>query len=112
MIDDTLRVANLETILATKLKATFDKAEYKDIAKLLKLEYINLNVGIKKMNEFFKNDFSTSQILKNLTYFDDGDLHKLTLEDKKVLIDNAVKNTAMQDIKSEIQSKAQESKSQ
>ncbi len=96
MIDDTLRVANLETLLAIKLKATFDRAEYKDykdIVELLKLEDIDLSVGIKKMNEFFKNNFSTSQIFKNLIYFDDGDLYKLTKEDKEILIDNVTRKT-------------------
>lgn len=95
MIDDVLMLANLDTLLATKLKTTFDRAEYKDykdIAEILK-QGTDLSLAIKKMNEFYPNSFSSSQILKNLTYFNDGDLHRLSLNDKKILINQAKKLT-------------------
>ncbi len=91
MIDDVLKVATLQTLLATKLKATFDRAEYKDykdIVELLKLKGISLDLGIQNMKEFFSGKISTSQVLKNLTYFEDGDLHKLSKEDKNQLVEN------------------------
>ncbi len=87
--DDVLCIASLESLLATKLKATFDRAEckdYKDICELL--QHVNLWAGIKLMCDFFKSDVSKSQILKNLTYFDDGDLYKLSKKECDFLVKN------------------------
>ncbi|PIE45130.1 MAG: hypothetical protein CSA45_04330 [Gammaproteobacteria bacterium] len=105
MLDEVLRVANLKALLATKLKATFDRAEYKDykdIVELLQLKDINLAIGINKMNDFFKGNISISQILKNLTYFDDGDLHKLNKEDRKILVDHVNNYLQEQQVKQQL----------
>lgn len=110
MLDDVLRVANLQSLLATKIKATFDRAtykDYKDIVELLKQKDIDLDIGINKMFEFFGNEFSTSQILRNLTYFEDGDLNKLNQDDRKILIDISRNYTEqiMQEIRKAVNSK-------
>ncbi|EKR8081114.1 hypothetical protein P9I23_001756, partial [Campylobacter fetus] len=41
----------------------------------------------KNIKEYFGGDFPLIQIVKGLTYFEDGDLYKLTNEDKNFLID-------------------------
>lgn len=88
ILDDVLEVANLKSLLATKLKATFDRAEYKDyidIVEILKTGQVTIKDGIDKMFNFFGMDFTASQVLKNLTYFEDGDLHRLEKKDKDIL---------------------------
>ena len=93
ILDDVLKVANLKSLLATKLKATFDRAEYKDyidIVEILKTGQITIEEGINKMFDFFGTDFTASQVLKNLTYFEDGDLHRLEIKDRDILIQSVL----------------------
>ncbi|EDO9794463.1 hypothetical protein GO117_03025 [Campylobacter fetus] len=88
--DNVLKLADLGSLLTTKLKATCDRAEYKDyidIVKILKTNKVSLEVGLKNIKEYFGGDFPLIQIVKGLTYFEDGDLYKLTNEDKNFLID-------------------------
>lgn len=87
--DGILRIADMQSLLATKLKATCDRAEYKDyfdIATILRQTDISLKNALNDVGVFFGSDFPLVQILKGLTYFDDGDLHRLTEQDKKLLI--------------------------
>jgi len=37
--------------------------------------------------KFFGNDFPIVNLLKNLTYFDDGDLHRLSKKERNFLIE-------------------------
>lgn len=93
ILDDVLEVANLKSLLATKLKATFDRAEYKDyidIVEILKKGQITIEEGIDKMFDFFGTDFTASQVLKNLTYFEDGDLYRLEIKDRDILIQSVL----------------------
>lgn len=93
IFDDVLEVANLKSLLATKLKATFDRAEYKDyidIVEILKTGQITIEEGINKMFDFFGTDFTASQVLKNLTYFEDGDLYRLEIKDRDILIQSVL----------------------
>ena len=93
VLDDVLEVANLKSLLATKLKATFDRAEYKDyidIVEILKTGQITIEEGINKMFDFFGTDFTASQVLKNLTYFEDGDLYRLKIKDRDILIQSVL----------------------
>ena len=93
ILDDVLEVANLKSLLATKLKATFDRAEYKDyidIVEILKTGQITIEEGIDKMFDFFGTDFTASQVLKNLIYFEDGDLHRLEIKDRDILIQSVL----------------------
>ena len=93
ILDDVLEVANLKSLLATKLKATFDRAEYKDyidIVEILKTGQITIEEGINKMFDFFGTDFTASQVLKNLTYFEDGNLYRLETKDRDILIQSVL----------------------
>ena len=67
ILDDVLEVANLKSLLATKLKATFDRAEYNDyidIVEILKTGQITIEEGINKMFDFFGTDFTRRKFLK------------------------------------------------
>ncbi len=88
-----MRIANIESLLATKLKAIFNRAaykDYKDIVEILKTKQSNLNTGITLLRKFVGYEIPTAQILKTLTYFNDGDLHKLNDDDRKILEDSVL----------------------
>ena len=81
--DGILKLADLNSLLITKLKATCDRSEYKDyidIYTILKQgnEVERLSEAIIKFPNFFGRDFPSINLLKNLTYFEDGDLDRLT----------------------------------
>lgn len=87
--DEILRIADMQSLLATTLKATCDRAEYKDyfdIATILQQTDISLQNALNDVGVFFGSDFPLVQILKGLTYFEDGDLHRLTEQERKLLI--------------------------
>lgn len=91
--DRILNIANLDTLLATKLKVICNRAEYKDyrdIAEILKTKSSSLDKGLKLLKEFFGDEIPKAQILKSLTYFNDGDLHKLNKQDRKILEDSVI----------------------
>lgn len=82
--------------MITKLKATCDSSEYKDyidIYTILKQgnEVELLSEAIIKFPNFFGRDFPSINLLKNLTYFEDGDLNILTKKEKAFLINTARK---------------------
>lgn len=92
--DNTLiyMLADLNSLLITKLKATCDRSEYKD--------YIDIYTILKQGNEtqmlsnalidfpkFFGKDFPSVNLLKNLTYFEDGDLNRLSKKEKNFLLE-------------------------
>ena len=86
--DGVLLLADLNTLLATKLKVINDRAEYKDykdIVEILKIHHMTLGKGLQTFNEFYHNEIPEFQILKGLQYFEDGDLYKLSHKDRMVL---------------------------
>lgn len=93
-IDDEkncLLLAGLKSLLATKLKATCDRAEYKDykdIVEILRSQKVSLYEGMELFSSFFKNQIPEYQILKGLQYFEDGDLYKLSKEDRQILFNH------------------------
>lgn len=92
--DDTLKIASLSTLLAAKLKVINDRAEWKDyadIANILRSGRTTLDIGLNRFGQIWGNEIPKQQILKSLTYFNDGDLYKLSAEDKKTL-ENCVNN--------------------
>lgn len=106
--DNILELANLDSLLATKLKATCDRAEYKDyfdIATILRENKTSLYKGLELMQKFFGKEIPPLQILKGLTFFDDGDLNRLQKTDKKLLIDEVQKATKFLQQKEELQNK-------
>lgn len=92
--DEVLQLADLKSLLITKLKVSCERAEYKDykdIAEILKTNQVSLEDGLCGVKQYFGDKFPLLQVLKGLTYFEDGDLHRLDKDDRKILL-NAVKN--------------------
>ena len=89
--DNTLLVASLDDLMATKLKVILQRIEakdYKDIVAMLK-NGIKLETGLALARKLYGNNFQPSESLKAMVYFKGGDLDTLTKEKKEILI-NAV----------------------
>jgi Nucleotidyl transferase AbiEii toxin, Type IV TA system len=85
--DGTLLVASLDDLMATKLKATLDRAEakdYRDIAQMISAG-VSLSVGLSAFKQMF--DGEPAQVLRAIGYFKDGDLNTLSAVDRDVLCD-------------------------
>jgi hypothetical protein len=83
--DGTLLVASLEDLMATKLKATLDRAEakdYRDIAEMISAG-VSLSAGLSAFKQMF--DGAPAQVLRAIGYFEDGDLKTLSAADRGVL---------------------------
>jgi hypothetical protein len=83
--DDTLLVASLDDQMATKLKATLDRAEakdYRDIAEMISAG-VSLPTGLGAFRQMF--DGEPAQVLRAIGYFGDGDLDTLSAADRDVL---------------------------
>jgi Nucleotidyl transferase AbiEii toxin, Type IV TA system len=83
--DDILLVASLDDLMATKLKATLDRAEakdYRDIAEMISAG-VSLPAGVSAFSAMF--DGEPSQVLRSIGYFEDGDLHTLARSDRQLL---------------------------
>jgi hypothetical protein len=71
--------------MATKLKATLDRAEakdYRDIAEMISAG-VSLPAGVSAFSAMFHGE--PSQVLRAIGYFEDGDLHGLAERDRQVL---------------------------
>jgi hypothetical protein len=83
--DGTLLVASLDDLIATKLKATLDRAEakdYRDIAEMLSAG-VSLPAGLGAFKKMFNGE--PSQVLRAIGYFKDGDLPTLSQADQALL---------------------------
>jgi hypothetical protein len=83
--DETLLVASLEDLLATKLKAILDRAEakdYRDISALLAAG-VSLNRGLGGFAKIYGRDPALP--LRALGFFGDGDLPSLAKIDQDIL---------------------------
>jgi Nucleotidyl transferase AbiEii toxin, Type IV TA system len=83
--DGTLLVASLEDLLATKLKATLDRAEardYRDIAAMISAG-VSLPIGLGAFKKMFKGE--PAEVLRAIGYFSDGDLPSLSTADRDLL---------------------------
>jgi hypothetical protein len=83
--DGTLLVASLDDLMATKLKATLDRAEakdYRDIAEMISAG-VSLAAGLSAFRAMFRGE--PSQVLRSIGYFEDGDLHTLAPTDREIL---------------------------
>jgi len=86
--DGVLQVASLDDLMATKVKVVLQRAEakdYRDIAEMIN-GGVSLAKGLAAAREIFGPQFQSSESLKALAYFDDGDLHTLTEDEKNTLI--------------------------
>jgi hypothetical protein len=83
--DGVLLVASLDDLMATKLKATLDRAEakdYRDIAEMISAG-VSLPSGVSAFSAMFNGE--PSQVLRSIGYFEDGDLHTLAQADQELL---------------------------
>ncbi len=83
--DGILLVASLGDLMATKLKATQDRAEakdYRDIAEMISAG-VSLPSGLSAFRQMFGGE--PAQVLRALGYFEDGDLTALGTADREVL---------------------------
>jgi hypothetical protein len=83
--DGTLPVTSLDELMATKLKATLDRAEakdYRDIAEMISAG-VSLPAGVSAFRTMFNGE--PSQVLRSIGYFEDGDLHGLAESDRQLL---------------------------
>jgi hypothetical protein len=83
--DGTLLVASLDDLMATKLKATLDRAEAKDyrgIAEMISVG-VSLPAGLSAFRQMF--DGEPAQVLRAIGFFEDGDLNRLSAADRDLL---------------------------
>jgi hypothetical protein len=83
--DDILLVASLDDLMATKLKATQDRAEakdYRDIAEMISAG-VSLPAGLSAFRAMFAGE--PAQVLRALGFFGDGDLNTLGSVDQALL---------------------------
>jgi hypothetical protein len=83
--DGTLLVASLDDLMATKLKATLDRAEaedYRDIAEMISAG-VSLAAGLSASKQMF--DGEPAQVLRAIGYFGEGDLNTLSTVDRDAL---------------------------
>lgn len=86
--DGVAEVASLEDLMAHKLKVILQRAEkkdYRDIAAMLRAGN-SLSRGLAAARLFFGTAFQPAESLKALTYFKDGDLARLSRDDRHTLI--------------------------
>ena len=86
--DGVLQVASLDDLMATKLKVILQRVEAKDYRHIAAMVSagVNLSKGLSAARELFGINFQPSESLKAMVYFDDGDLHTLTRDEKQCLI--------------------------
>ena len=89
--DGVTEVASLEDLMAHKLKVILQRAEqkdYADIAAILRAGH-SLSRGLAAARLFFGAAFQPAESLKALAYFKDGDLARLSPDDRHTLISEA-----------------------
>lgn len=86
--DGITTVASLDDLMATKLKVILQRSElkdYQDIAAMSRAG-VRVDAGLAAAEEMFRPTFSPLHSLKALVYFDDGDLSRLSAEDRRTLV--------------------------
>lgn len=89
--DGVLQVAAPEDLMATKVKVILQRIEakdYQDIAALIRAG-VSLPHGLAGARAMYGPAFQPSESLKALVYFEGGDLHRLTREERALLIATA-----------------------
>jgi hypothetical protein len=83
--DGTLLIASPEDLLATKFKAILDRADVKDyidIAALLRAG-VSFERSLAGFEQMFNGEPAT--VLRAMGYFEDGDVHELSTDDRALL---------------------------
>lgn len=87
--DGVLQVASLDDLMATKVKVILQRSEskdYRDIAAMLRAG-VSLETGLAAAQRMFHPTFAPAEAMKALVYFEDGDMARLSMEDRAVLIE-------------------------
>ena len=86
--DGVLQVASLDDLMATKVKVMLqrvDAKDYKDLAAMIDAG-VSMENALAAAREMFRPTFQPSESLKAMVYFEGGDLHTLTAQEKGTLI--------------------------
>lgn len=86
--DGVLHIAALTDLMATKVKVILQRIEakdYRDIAAMLNAG-ASLPHGLAAARALFGSHFQPSESLKAMVYFEGGDLHTLTENDKAIIV--------------------------
>ena len=89
--DGIVQVASLDDLMATKVNVILQRIEakdYQDIAAMISAG-IGLAEGLASARALYGPAFQPSESLKALVYFEGGDLHRLTHEERTLLIEAA-----------------------
>lgn len=89
--DGILQVASLDDLMATKLKVVLQRVEtkdYQDIAAMITAG-VGLSQGLAGARALYGPAFQPSESLKALVYFEGGDLHRLSQDERTSLIQAA-----------------------
>lgn len=89
--DGVLQVASLDDLMAMKAKVLLQRVEvkdYRDMAAMIRAG-VSLPKGLASASAMWPGRFQPSECLKALVYFEGGDLHNLTPEERETLIDAA-----------------------
>lgn len=95
--DGVLQVAALDDLMSTKVKTILQRIEakdYQDIAAMIRAG-ISLSHGLAGARTLYGPAFQPSESLKALVYFEGGDLHRLTHEERTLLIETAMSVRAL-----------------
>lgn len=87
--DGVLQVADLDDLMAHKVKVVLQRAEakdYRDVAAMINAG-VSLPKGLASARALFGSNFQPSESLKALVYFEDGDLRTLSRSEQNTLID-------------------------
>lgn len=88
-VDGVLQVASLDDLMATKAKVILQRVEakdYRDIAAMIGAG-VSLSRGLAAARTMYGANFQPSESLKAMVYFQGGDLHTLTSEEKNRLVE-------------------------
>ncbi len=91
--ENTLRIADILDLAGTKAAVIQKRAEakdYIDINALMHIGGVSLEMALSAAKAIYGNQFNPEISLKALSYFSDGDLHKLSPEVKKRLVDASI----------------------
>jgi hypothetical protein len=85
--DRVLSVASLLDLAGTKAKVVLQRAESKDYLDLLALFQggVNLSQALAAARALYGDQYNPMLTVKSLTYFEDGDLYKLTTSERNRL---------------------------
>lgn len=91
--DGVMQIASPEDLLATKLKVMLQRSEAKDYLDVIALldAGVKLETGLAGARALFGNAFQPMEALRALTFFEDGNLNKLTTAQRQFLLTAAAK---------------------